>query len=433
MKAAAEHFELEGCTREIVFKIEHDEASTELNKMAKKLGSSIQIKGFRSGKAPISVIRQRFQKELEGELVREHLPNLLKEEIEQKGFKIYGEPSLMDINFEPSSPLLIKIRFEVLPDIELKEYKDIELTDEVLDEIEEKDVDAELENLQERAANFVPEENRGIQKGDYAVCDMVAIKDGKEQKQENILIEVGTEGNNPAINEKLLTLERGEEGEVEVPVEGEEDSGKTVTYKLKLKEIKVKQLSPIDDDFAKDLGDFQNLDELREEIRAGLKSMRQDQRKQNLTEQLKKALLEHHPFNVPESLVEEETTRVLGNIIQGVTARGGKDQLANVNWEALRQEHKGRAADSIRFSLLMREIAKHEQIEVGDEELDQEIEIMAKSRKVSAEKIRSNLSKENGLEGLKVELRERKVIDFLVENGKIIGRENQDDIDPHRG
>lgn len=433
MKATAEHIEHEGCLREIVFSIEHEEASAALNKIAKKYAREVQIKGFRPGKAPISVIRQRFQKELEGELVHEHLPELLKQEITEKNIRMFGEPRIEELEFSPEDPMVIRVRYEMLPEVELGEYKEIELVDETQD-VTEDDVEKELKDLQEKEANYIPVEEREIQDGDYAMCDVVVKSEDGEDVKENLLIHVGSEQNHSTINERIRTLKRGEETEFEIPAEAEgEQEPKTTAYRIKLKEVKQKKLSALDDEFAKDLGDFQSLDELKQEIHAGLETMRQNEQKRKYRTQLSDALIERHTFDVPQTLVEEETNRVIGNLMQELHTRAGKDEVARLDWEALRTEQRKKAAESIRFSLLLQKIAKTEGIEVSDKDVDEDIERFAKSSNVTPEKVRSKLNNDNGLDGLKADILERKVIDFLVENGKIKGREINNDIDPHRG
>lgn len=315
----------------------------------------------------------------------------------------------------------------VKPEVKLGQYKGLEV--EKMDAtVTDEDVENELKRLQEDFAELVVKEDGKIEKGDTAVIDFEGFVDGEPfegGKAENYSLEIGSGVFIPGFEDQLVGMKAGEEKEIEVTFPEEyhakELAGKPATFKVKVHEVKAKQLPALDDEFAKDVDDeVETLEQLKEKIRARLEETKKNEAETALRDAVVEKAAENAEIDIPEVMVKNETDRMLREFDQRLQMQGlNLDlyyQFSGQDEAALREQMKEDAEKRVRVALTLEAIAKAENIEVTEEEVNEELEKMAKAYNLEVEKLKELLG---NLEGVKEDLKWRKTIDFLVEHSKV--------------
>lgn len=411
----------------IHFEIPWEDVDKHIHTTVHQISRSARIPGFRPGKAPESLIRSRFAQQIKEEIINHLVPEAYKEALTENKFDIISEPSLHDVMYSEGSPFLFKVTIEIRPKIELKEYKGIELKAEKF-EVKEEEVAKVLKNYQEQAAELIPLTDTPGAAGHYLRTHVKAFLKGEEKRQKPLfdnktLIEVGASENHPAFNEHLLGKNAGEtvEFDAEYPEDTKEKAiaGKTVHYHLFVESVNEKKMASLDDEFAKDLGDFVSLDDLKEKIRKDVYNWKQSDQRGKLGEDVVKALADRNPFEVPEGLVKKETESLLHHYAHTLQKRGVNLKDAKVDWTQIQGQLSRQAEQNIRVSLLVNEIADVEKVEVTEEDIDKEISKLADQRRRAPEAVKAELVKEDKMDSLKDRVRFSKTIDFLVDHAVV--------------
>ncbi|MCH7781363.1 MAG: trigger factor, partial [Acidobacteria bacterium] len=337
-----------------------------------------RIPGFRPGKAPLSMIRTRFAKELREDVRERVLTRAYAEAAKERGIRPITDPVLDEIHDEEGQPFRFKTTFEVLPKIELKNYKEIEVRERRV-AVGDDDVQKMLEELQQSRTLLVLEEGRKAASGDVLVADIEGTpEDGEPFRRERLMIELGATDNLPAFNEQLEGLAAGEEKvfSVDYPqaYAAKELAGKTVAYKITVHEVKRREVPEIDDEFAKDLGEFDNLDALKTRIREDLEVRQRREIDGEVRQSLLQKLLTDHPLVLPEALVEQEIRRRLEELARNLVMQGIDLEKADLDWKDVREKQEGPARKSVHARLLLDAVARAEDLKVSDEDLDARIE-----------------------------------------------------------
>jgi trigger factor len=412
------------CRRELDLEIPAQEVEQASQKVAKQFARVARVPGFRPGKAPLTLIRRRFAEDIKGEVLQSLVPEHIEKAVTEQKLSIVTRPQLEQVDWVEGGGVKFRAIFEVLPEIQLGDYKSLEVEVPRV-EITDQDVDKGIEDMRERAATYVPVEDRAIADGDFAVLKLVGMPaDGGEPiHAENILCHIGGEETLAAFNENLRGAKPGEHKRFDTayPEDYPDQrlAKRTFTYAVDVLGIKEKKLPARDDAFAKDVSEFATLAELRAKLREKMEAAR-DQRQTDLArERILAALIEKHDFPVPEAMVEQQMDQRLERTVRQLAAQGLDPRSVNVDWVALRKRQRPLATGDVKAELLLDRIATAEKIDVTEEEVNQELEHLATHSGESAQALRARLTKQGALDRMKSKLRSDKTLAWLHSTARI--------------
>jgi trigger factor len=416
------------CKRELELEIPAENVTKATEKVARDLARVARVPGFRPGKAPVTLIRRRFAEDIQGEVLQSLVPEYLEKALDEKKLVPVTRPAVDKVDFKEGEPLRFRAVFEVLPEFELGDYKNLAVN---VDAIETGDaqVDATIENIRERAATFVPVEGRAAQDGDYVLIKLTGmpVGGGDPVQADNILCHIGAEETLESFTENLRGTNSGEtkkfRSQYPDDYPDQKLAGKAYDYTVEVQGIKEKKLPELNDEFAKDAagekGAFSTLAEMRKIVLKDLEAAKEDQQQTQGHEKLLEALVKLHDFPVPEALVEHQMNVRLERSVRSLTAQGVDPRAVNIDWVALRNHQRERAVDDVKAELLIDRIADAEKIDATDEEVEKEINALAEHSGESATALRARLTKQGVLDRMKSKLRSDKTIEWLYRNARI--------------
>ncbi|MBA5711743.1 trigger factor [Bacillus velezensis] len=415
----------EGNEGVLTVEVDADTFKTALDDAFKKVVKQVSIPGFRKGKVPRGLFEQRFGVEA---LYQDALDILLPVEypkaVEEAGIEPVDRPEIDVEKIEKGESLIFTAKVTVKPEVKLGDYKGlgIEKDDTA---VTDEDVQNELKALQERQAELVVKEEGAVENGDTVVLDFEGFVDGEAfegGKAENYSLEVGSGSFIPGFEEQLTGLEAGAEKDVEVtfPEEyhAEELAGKPAVFKVKIHEIKAKELPELNDEFAKDIDEeVETLAELTEKTKKRLEEAKENEADAKLREELVLKASENAEADVPQAMVDTELDRMLKEFEQRLQMQGMNlelyTQFSGQDENALKEQMKEDAAKRVKSNLTLEAIAQAENLEVTDEEVEAELTKMAEAYNMPVENIKQAIG---STDAMKEDLKVRKAIDFLVEN-----------------
>jgi trigger factor len=411
------------CRREMELEIPAETVQKAVARVAKEFAKVARVPGFRPGKAPITLIRRRFADDIKSEVLQSLVPEQIERAVSESKMIPVMQPKVDKLDFTESGPVKFRAVFEVLPEFELGQYKDLEVEIEDV-KIEDADVEKGLEELRDRAATFNPVEGRAIADGDYAQLKLKGIPagGGEPLEAESVLCHVGGEETMEPFNENLRGASAGDHKNFDVTYPADYPDpklqGKTYSYAVEVLGIKEKKRPELTDEFAKDVSDAQSLDELRKKMREELEHAREHRLKDQTREKLLAQIVKAHEFPVPEALVEGQMDSRLERTVRSLASQGVDPRAVNIDWVALRNRQKDRSIDDVKAELLLDRIATAEKIDVSDEDVDKEIENLAARSGESATAVRANLTRQGALDRMKSKLRSEKTLDWLCSNSR---------------
>ena len=387
----------------------------EFDKILAGIASKAKLAGFRMGKAPKDLVQRMFFAEIQKDVVDSLVPKALGEELKASGLRPVSVPVILDAHFEEDRTLHSRVAFEILPDFELPVYKKVRLARREA-AVEDKEVEQSLEELRQRAAEYVPAEGRGVTDGDYVVVEVQGrvLRTKKTFPVEKTVVLAGHTENEPSLDQNLSGLKPGEEKTFSVTYPKDHANkmlaGKDVEYRLKVQSIKEKKVPPLNDDLAKTLGDYQGLEDLREKVRARLLASRESSGRNKAASELLEKISAEVIVELPESLVEDETRAIFRRILSGhPQTQLGKDQA-----EQLAAEAKKQAERNIKNNLILTKIAEKEAITVSEAEIEEEMKGLAQANQVPLEKVVETVDREGKRGDLEENILFRKTVDFLL-------------------
>ena len=421
---------LEGNRGVLTIEVSADKVNEGLDAAFKKVVKQINVPGFRKGKMPRGMFEKRFGVEaLYQDALDFIFPDAYMTAIDETGIEPIAQPENVDFDLEQmgkDKDFTFKATVQVKPEVTLGEYKGLEV-EELDTTVSEEDVQKELEALQNRHAELVVKEEGTAVLGDTVVIDFEGFVDGEAfegGKGENYSLELGSGSFIPGFEEQLVGVAAGESKDVEVTFPEEyhaaELAGKPAVFKTTVHEIKGKELPALDDEFAKDVDDeVETLDALKEKIKTRLEDSKKHEAEHNLQDTLVEKAAENAQVELPEVMIDNEVNRLLQDFEQRLQMQGMNLQLyyqfSGQGEEALREQMKADAEKNVRVRLTLEAIAKAENLEVSEEDVNAELEKMAGMYNMPVDNIKKALG---GTEGIKEELKYKKAIDFLVENKK---------------
>ena len=412
------------CRRELDLEIPADEVSKAMERVAKEFAKVARVPGFRPGKAPITLIRRRFADDIKGEVLQSLVPERVEKAVSEQKLTPVSQPKVEQLDFNDGQPLKFRAVFEVLPEFELGNYKDLQLEMPVMDVVDE-DVTKTLEDMRERAAAFAPAEGRAVQDGDFVQLKLTGTPEGQGEplQADSVLCHIGAEETMAPFNENLRGVNIGDHKDFDVPYPADYPdaklAGKTYHYSVDVLGIKTKKLPELNDDFAKDVSDATTLDELKKKIREGLEHQRDHKQKDLLREKVLGEIVKLHDFPVPQSLVEHQMDVRLERVVRSLAQQGVDPRAVNIDWVSLRKRNEDRAKDDVKAELIVDRIATAENIDVTEEEVEHELQHLAGHSNESAEAIRARLTKQGTLDRIKAKLRSDKTLDWLAQNARV--------------
>jgi trigger factor len=411
------------CRREIELEIPADEVTKSMEKIARDIARVARVPGFRPGKAPVTLIRRRFAEDIKSEVLQSLIPERIEKALEEQKLVPVTRPQVDHVDFPETGPVKFRAVFEVFPEFELGDYKNLEIELDAV-EIADDDINKTLEELRSRAATYVPVEGRALADGDFAVLKIVGVPAGGGEpiQAEDVLCHIGAEETMEAFNTNLRGAQPGDKKHFEATYPQDYPdpklAGKTFQYTVDVMGIKEKKLPELNDEFAKDV-DATSLDELRTRIRQNLEAARDQRQREQAEQKLIEALIARHDFPVPEALVEHQMDARLERVVRSLAGQGVDPRAVNVDWVSLRQRQRERAVSDVKAEILLDRVATAEHIEVAEEELEKEIAHLAEHSGESAQALRARLTKQESLDRMKSKLRSDKTLEWLYRNARI--------------
>jgi trigger factor len=414
---------VEGCKHEIEITVPLDEVDRERQHVLADVQKRARLPGFRPGKAPLSLIRTRFGSEIRQDVIEHLLPKAFRKKADEEHWKVVGTPNITEIHFDEGEPLRFRAEFEVAPEFEVASYRGIEVP-YADPQVSEEDIDKRLTDLQNRKAEFVNEDPRPLVQGDHAVVALKSIAgvEGEPVKSDNMVLHLGDPETLPEFTENLTGMSPDETKEIEVsyPEEygHERLAGKKVKFEVTVKAVRRKELPEINDEFARDLGDYQNLEELREAIRSSIRAEREYAAQQEAKNKLVEELVKLHDFPVPNAYVDRQVEFILERQLREIAAQGVDPRQLKLDWDKIKESQKDRATHEVRASLVLEKVADAEAIHATSEEVDREVQRTAKQEREPVAAVRLRLEKDGTLGRIASRIRTEKTLNFLFENAR---------------
>ncbi len=422
--------------KEIKIEIEPAQIRIAYDRISDRYSKTATVPGFRPGHAPRSVVRNRYKSEIRSEVLRELLPEAVNNAIGEHSLAAIGEPDVQLDNTEAlerfgEDPITVKVGVEVFPEVKLDKYKGLEAVRRTRP-VSDADVDRMIEGLRDAAASLQPVEDRGAELGDTVTLNVggkfVDQPDEEDIKADDVEVVLGGEGVQQEFTENLQGARPDDARAFVVNYPDDFTSkglaGKKVGYEVQVTAVRRKELPDIDDEWAKSLGDeFDSVATLRSRIREDLENRSSMESDHRLRSEVRRKLLEGHQFEVPRSLVDQQTEHRLESVVREMIGRGVDPRNRDVNWEGAREELKVQAEEDVRATLLLEQIAEEEKITVSDDEVEAEIDALTTASRQPKEQVRAALTKDGGERSIAHRLRSRKALDLLIENARVTEEE----------
>ncbi len=433
-----EFIDVSDTQKNLVVEIPSTVVDAEIDKVARDYSRAARVPGFRPGKVPAKVVRQRFRDQILHDVAHGLIPRAVDEALRERGVEPVDTPDIRDVVVEEGQPLKFTASFETVPPIEPGDYATITLHQKSTT-VSESAIDEALNNLRHRAARYEPVDGRGIERGDSVVMDIVRTATPKQDeplvviageptpapaaepqtdKHDDVTVEIGATANPPGFDEQLMGLEERREKTFDIrypddyPIQ--ELAGTTVNYSVIIKAIRTRVVPELDDEFAKDLGDFESLDALRVRVRSDLEHEASHEAERDLRAELLNQLASRVTFELPASLLDREIDRRMEEFVRRLMDQQIDPMKVNINWEEFREKQREPAAEAVRGALALDEVARREHIVVSDDEINTEVDRYAERSGRAGAAVRAKLEKEGGIARLYSGLRREKTVEFLL-------------------
>ncbi len=410
------------CVKKIQIEIPVEEIQSRMTLIFDKMQKTASLPGFRSGKVPRKMLETRFSSDVHTQAIQEILPEAFDKISKENKFNTVSDPYVTDIVNEPDKPVQVTIDVEVKPVFELADYQNIPVKKHEVTVLDE-EVERELTRIQENSATFTAVTDRPAQDGDWIHYEFIEKLQGMKTEKGKNEIELGKGQVLPEIEEAI----KGQSSKANVKVElvyptdfsNPKKAGKKSTLQITLTDIKVKHIPALDDELAKDLGQFENLGQLREKIKTELTSYKESLEKETMRNQVLDFLIEKNPFELPASMVHQGSEEIFYQTQMRMRMQGQSFETMNVNPEQIAQKSIETAKRSIKSAYIIDDIATREDIQVSDEELDKAISGMAAQYHAELEQYKQYLAQNKKIDSIRNDLRYDKVMDFLIGKAQV--------------
>ncbi len=411
---------IEGCRHELELTVSLDEIAKATEAVVAKIQKKALLKGFRPGKAPLSVIRSQFQNEIRQDVIEEVIPQALNARFTADKVSVVGQPSISELNFLPDQPMTFKAQFDVHPEFELNEYKGLEVEYEE-PTVTEADIADRVEQIRESKAEYVNIDPRPAADGDYVVVGIESGDglDGEPMRNPEMTLQLGNPDTIPAFTEGIAGMTPGESKDIAVTYGedyGQERlAGKTVSFDVELKFIRRKDVPALDDDFAQSMGDFRTLDEFKEQVKTSIFAERQHRAQEDAKNLLIEKLADTHDFAVPETYVDRQLNIQLESYARSLQMQGIDPRQLNLDVNKFKESQKDRAVRDVKATLLLDKVGDRESVGVSQEDIDKEVQRAARQQREPVAAVRAKLEKDGGLDRIANSIRTNKTIALLFD------------------
>ncbi len=436
--------EISPTQKELTIEIEPEAVKEVYNKVSQKYAKGAQVDGFRKGYAPLDVVRMRFKEQIRSEVLQEIVSTGVTEAIQENELHPLSEPHLHledseNLKLNGTQPIVLKAHVEVMPEIPMPEYKDLEAVRRVRP-LEDGEIESIIDERRQQYATLIPVEDRKSAEGDTVIVDLEgAFPDEPATepiKADDLEIKLGDEAIEKSFTENLIGVSEDEEKEFTVAYPAEFTSpalaGKTVNYKAKIKSVGKVELPEADDEWAQSLGEnFETMEDLRKKLSSDLEVFAREDADNRVRNDLISKLIENHQFEIPNSLIDVQARNLLNNFAQDLQQRGVDVNKVEKDFiQMAYNQMRGQAERDVRGAMLLEKIAEQENVEVSEEEITEEIQKMARHYRATPEDIRASMAQQGGEDGIANSLRTRKSVEALMKNAKITDGEWIDESQP---
>jgi trigger factor len=421
-----EFADLSETRKSVAVEIPSDIVDAQIDRVARSYSRQARIPGFRQGKVPPTLIKKRFREQILHDVAHDLIPRAISEALRERGIEPVDTPDVKDVSLDEGQALTFTATFETLPPIDPGSIETISLRRPAVT-LEEDAVEKTLAQLQTRGARFEPVEGRGIDEGDTATLDVERKPSGAGEKSDHhhdVVVDIGGKANPPGFDAELKGLEAGAEKEFTIHYPDDyavkEMAGKSVDYAIKVKDVRKRVLPSLDDEFAKDVGEFDTLEALRERIQQDLRREAEAEADRNLKSDLLKQLAARVGVDIPDSLVEREIDRRTEEFARRLMDQQIDPRRANIDWDQFRDSQREASRESVKSALVLDEIARRENITVTDEDIDKDVAEFAERNGRTPASVRARLEKEGALPGLAAGLRRERTMDYILSKAQVV-------------
>jgi trigger factor len=412
------------CTREIQVEVPADVVARETESIIQRLQKLARLPGFRRGHVPASIVRQRFGEDVKSEVIESLVPKYFRREVEKQGLDPVSQPRVTDLDLKEGEPLRFKATFEILPEIDISGYEEVR-SEHKDTSVSDDEVNQALNSLREQHATYNAIDGRELQDGDFAQVSLTGTpaevageEPSKPVTMDDVLVQIGGANTVPEFTENLRGTKPGDEKSFGVTYaqdfSDQRLAGKMFRYDVKVKGVKQKVLPELNDDFAKELGEFESFDQLKARIREQLEHDKKHNIEHEGKEKLLDELVRRNEFVVPESLIDRQIDIRLERGLRALAAQGMKaEDMKRMDLARLRAGQRDAAVREVKASLILDRIAQRENIEVSDEEINQEIDALAAQTKQQPDAVRARLTRDGALDRIRNRIRSEKTLDIL--------------------
>jgi len=409
----------------LTIEIPTEVVDAEFDRVARGYTKQARLPGFRPGKVPQTLVKQRFKDQILHDVMHGLIPRAVEEALQERGIEPVDTPNIKDVALEEGQPLKFTAAVETVPSFDPGDLSAITLHRPPV-QVTEEAMDDMLKRLRERAGKLEPVEGRPVAEGDVIIADLDRTgPDGTVDHHEGITLQLGAPGNPPGFDPNLFGLNEGDAKTFTIhfpeSYPAEELANTEQTYAVTVKGIRRRVLPELDDEFAKDVGAFESLAALRDRIRADLQEEAQENSRRQVRGDLFKQLSSRITFELPASLVDREMDRRLEEFARQLMSQHVDPREAGIDWAQFREAQREPARDAVASALVLDEIARREQITVSAEDVDKEIERFATRAGRTPAALRAQLEKEGGISRLYAGLRREKAVDLALSRAKMAG------------
>ena len=413
---------VEGCKHSLEITIPAAEVDRETERAVAAIQQKVRLPGFRPGKAPLSLVKTRFAGDIRQEVIEKLVPRFFHDTVEKEHLKVVGRPDITDVHLHAGEPLSFKAAFEVAPEFDLGDYRGITIT-YTEPEVTDADVTERLDQVRDQKAEYVNEDPRPLADGDYAVVALESLAGVAEKvSQDELMLKLGDESTMPAFTENLRGASPDDVREFDVtyPADYERKTlaGHTVKFRATVKAVRRKELPELNDEFAKDLGDFKTLEELKEMLRRNILREREGRAQEEAKHQIIEKLVDAHDFAVPDAYIDSQIEANVQNQLRALAAQGMDPKGLKLDWHKVREAQKDRAARDVKASLILDRIGEREAIGATQEEVDREVQRIARQQREAVAVTRAKLQKDGAIARIAGNIRTEKTLTLLFEQAR---------------
>ncbi len=411
---------VEGCRHELEISIPFEDVEKETATVAEQFRDRAHLKGFRAGKAPMSLIRKNYQSDIRQKVLENLVPKAVDSRVAAEQLRPVSRPNVTDLHFHDGKDVHFKAVFEVFPVFEIPNYNGVEVVYKE-PEVTDEDVAKRLEEIRETKATYANEDPRPLADGDYAVVSLESLSGTEEGiKADEVQVLIGGPETLPGFTENLTGASPGDDKEFDVvyPADyGRETlAGKTVRFHVGVKGLRRKELPELNDEFAQDLGDFRTLDEVKDAVRKSILAQRQSEAQREAKDKIIEKLVETNEFPVPEVFVDRQIENRVEQRLRSLQAEGVDPKSFKLDWDKVKAAQKDAALKEVKASMVLGKVAERESIVATNEEVDRELDRISRQEKQPVAALRRKLTENGELSRIASHIQTEKTLNYLFEH-----------------